>query len=233
MTTTVCYVAGKSAGHILPCLTEAHRWQKENTDNSILFFATTAPLDRKILADTGTNNVFLPLQRVPYRQPWLLPLFACQSAVSFVKSFYHLWRTRPEKVVSMGGLVSIPVCLAAKLLRIPIELHELNVMPGKTIKFLAPLAHKINVCFEESKNYLPAHKCTVKNYPVRFAPELKKQSQSDALKKLGLSPHKKTIFVLGGSQGSLFINGLIKNWVTQHKNLGKSAQLIHQTGAIQ
>ena len=104
-------------------------------------------------------------------------------------------------------------------------------MPGKTIKFLAPLAHKIHVCFEESKNYLPAHKCTVKNYPIRFAPELKKQSQTEARQKLGLDPHKKTIFVLGGSQGSLFINGLIKDWIIKHDELAKDIQLIHQTGA--
>ena len=79
---------------------------------------------------------------------------------------WYLAHMRPERVVSMGGYVSIPVCIAAWLLRIPIELFELNVEPGKAIRFLAPLAHKITVCFPQTMEHLSG--AEVGSYPLRF-----------------------------------------------------------------
>ena len=45
----------------------------------------------------------------------------------------------------MGGYSSFPVCLAAKLLRIPFIIYENNLLLGKANKFLLPFAHKIFV----------------------------------------------------------------------------------------
>ena len=52
----------------------------------------------------------------------------------------------------MGGYISIPVGIAAMILRIPRELYELNAVPGSATKLLAPLATKIHVCFDTDTN---------------------------------------------------------------------------------
>ena len=131
----------------------------------------------------------------------------------------------------MGGLISIPVCLAGKLLRIPIELYELNVEPGKAVNFLSKFVSKINICFDETEKYFPFKKCNLVSYPIRFSESEKKLSKLEAIKKINLSEDKKTILILGGSQGSVFINNLFKDFILQNNNINNKIQVIHQTGS--
>ena len=147
------------------------------------------------------------------------------------------------------------MCTAARLLRIPIELYELNVIPGKAISFLAPLARTIFITFAESKHFFPAKhtgKCVQKNYPLRFggvrvAPSgahlceaINKRLRARAVQSqegvacepLLFTPERKTIFLLGGSQGSGLLNKLLRDWLLANKVFVREAlQVIHQTGA--
>lgn len=231
--TTLCFVAGRSGGHLLPCLTKAAHLAREQK-NSILFFSTNTILDKKILQESSLVDhlVSLPLENVPYKKIARYPSFIFSFFVSFVMSLRSLWRHKPTKVVSMGGYISIPVCLAAYCMRIPIELYELNVIPGKAIRFLAPLSTKIFVCFEQSKQYF-SKASTLSPYPLRFAVQEKTVSKESARNALGLNSARKTVVILGGSQGSLFLNTLIKEWLTHHRLLHGDIQIIHQTGAHQ
>ena len=222
----ICFVAGRSGGHIIPALTLA---QQEYAKYDFMFLSSDVQLDKDMLASTP-HHIPLTLGNIPYKKPWLLPQFIYQLAKAICTSVYHLHKHKPKKVISTGGYIALPVCLAATLLRIPIELFELNVIPGKATKVLAPLATSISICFEESKQYLPQKKCVYKPYPVRFPPEDKKITPTSARENLNLGPHKKTIFILGGSQGSLFINNLFKQWLKHNKQLHNTIQVIHQTG---
>jgi len=222
----LAFVAGRSGGHVLPALTLA---QQSNTN--VLFFSTDTALDKKLL--TGQNVVCIPLtlQNIPRKKVYKFPHFIWQFTRSFCISLRQLRTHKPTTVISTGGYVSIPVCLAAKLLRIPIELYELNIIPGKATKFLAPLADTIHICFEQTKQYLPAHTCTVAPYPLRFTEQDKQADKTAILQQLGFSPNKKTIVILGGSQGSLFINNTIKQALENNKKLHNNIQIIHQTGS--
>lgn len=232
---TICFVAGKSGGHIVPALTLAQqciaqqRIAQQHNNANVLFFSTDTPLDHRIISHSSTVDTHVPLHlgNVP-RSVWKLPQFVFNLATSFCKSMYHLLKHKPQSVISTGGYIAIPVCLAAWILRIPVTVYELNVVPGKAVKFLAPLATTIATCFTDTKKYLGshAHKCTFTQYPVRYITRMPKE---DASKTLGLSPDKKTILVLGGSQGSTFINKAIQQWIEKHPT--KEVQLIHQTGA--
>lgn len=219
----ICFVGGKSGGHIVPCLTLAQRYK----DNTILFFSTDATLDKTILRNNPliTKHIALPLGIMRITRLYHYPRVAWHIFRSFCTAFYQLYNHNPNKVISTGGLIGVPVCLAAKLLRIPIELYELNVIPGKAAQLIAALAHTIYVCFEQTQYYFSHKQCIVTEYPVRFSNKVSKQT---AQQKLGLDPNKKTIFILGGSQGSLFLNNAIKNFIEQTPM--NSIQVIHQIG---
>ena len=132
----------------------------------------------------------------------------------------------------MGGYICLPVCAAARILRIPIHLYDLDAKPGKATRFLAKYAEKIHICFEQAKEFLPAHKCEIVAYPIRFSNNAKNISQESALSQLKLTQNKKTIFINGGSQGSLFINTCIKEWLNLNPHLHSLIQIIHQTGSL-
>ena len=229
----LCFVAGRSGGHIIPCLTLAKQHRLQNPSYEIMFFSTHAQLDQHLLHNdsTITHHIPLTLENVPLKKFWKLPRFFWNLSVAILQSFRRLYALKPERIITTGGYIAIPVCFAAKLLRIPIELYEVNVVPGKAISFLAPIAHTIWICFEQTKNYLPAHKCKQTTYPIKFTPDDPLITKQEALKKLQFHPKKKTILVLGGSQGSLFINNAIKELLKNHPSLQHTVQIIHQTGA--
>lgn len=230
----ICFVAGKSGGHILPCITLAQQAVNKHPDYEVLFFSTDATLDKQLLGGNPIikKHIQLKLGSMPYGRLFSYPLFFINLIFSFFKSLYYLNIHKPETVISTGGLVSIPVCFAAKLLGIPIELYELNVIPGKTIKLLAPLATKVWVCFEQSFRYLPAQKCSLTSYPIKFIDKTKIMAKNEAIAGLNFSASRKTILILGGSQGSIFINNAMRHFIEHNAHLYTTIQIIHQTGAL-
>ncbi len=229
---TICFVAGKSGGHLLPCVTKAQQIKNEFPTAQLYIFSTGSDLDKKIIDKHTWLHHYIPahLWDVPYQQLWLLPLFACNVAWYFCKSIYKLWKIKPQKIVSFGGFNSVPVCLAAKLLQIPFELYELNQEPGKATTFLSHFTKTIYVCFKETKKYFPQHSCITFDYPVRFLPQAKQYNKKDLLAKYNFTPDKKTVLILGGSQGSTLLNQIVKECIESYPALKQQIQIIHQTG---
>lgn len=228
---TICFVAGKSGGHIIPCLTLAQRAKENNPDTRVLFFSTTASLDSRIMSASVyvDTHVKLPLETVTLRH-WYSPPVLCWVLMrSFIMSFYYLMIHRPSLVVSTGGVCAIPVCVAAWLLRIPVELYELNVEPGKAIALLAPLASIVHVCFKETVALLKTAACVATPYPIRF--NLADTLAHGDVATLDLDPTKKTILVMGGSQGSQFLNEAVERMIRIDASLARSINVIHQTGS--
>jgi UDP-N-acetylglucosamine--N-acetylmuramyl-(pentapeptide) pyrophosphoryl-undecaprenol N-acetylglucosamine transferase len=230
----ICFVAGKSGGHILPCITLAQQALHKHPHYEIMFFSTASDLDKQLINGNAIIKHYIPLnlETRHLKKILTLPLFMGNLLYSFVKSLYYLRKLNPEVVISTGGYISIPVCLAARMLRIPIELYELNAIPGKAVKFLAPFAYKVWICFEKSTAYLPAKKCALTHYPIKFNETTQVATRQEALKSLNFSADRKTILILGGSQGSLFINAAIKQMLERWPDANKSIQIIHQTGAL-
>lgn len=231
---TICFVAGKSGGHLLPCITKAQHIRQDQKNTELYLFSTGSELDKKIIDKHTYIQHYIPtkLWDVPYQQLWLLPLFACNVTWYFCKSFYKLWQLKPQKVVSFGGFNSIPVCLAAKLLRIPFEIYELNVEPGKATTFLSYFTNSIYICFQETKKYFPKHSCLLFDYPIRFRQTDIATNKQNLYQKYNFDSTKKTILILGGSQGSTLLNQIVKEYVQTYTELTKNIQIIHQTGDL-
>lgn len=220
----ICFIAGHSGGHIIPCLTLSNKY----TDYKINFITTNKKLDNEILQNKNINKIVnLNLNKIP-NNIFHLPKFAFLLIYSFFKSCIFLIKNRPEKLISTGGLIAIPTFFAAKLLRIKLEIYELNVEPGKTTKFLEKLNPEIKICFQESQKYFNK-KCTLVDYPVRFSENDKLTDKSKIYKKINFNSNKKTILILGGSQGSIFLNDITQKFLNKY-NL-QNIQIIHQTGA--
>lgn len=231
----IAFVAGRSGGHIIPALTLAKEITVTNKDKEILFFTTTHPLDLAIIKKQGgflQRHISLKLGNVPFFNIFKILVFFILFALAFFKAFKIFRNTKPEFVAGMGGYISIPVCLAAAALRIPVFLYDLDAKPGKATRFLKRYAHTIFICFEQAKEYLPSHKCQLIDYPIRFESIAKDIQLESARQQLGLSSNKKTIFINGGSQGSVFINNCIKEWLDLNPHLYSLIQIIHQTGSI-
>ena len=226
----ICCVAGKSGGHILPCL-EFAKQQIHSIETPMIFISTTAAIDKKIISQFPniTNHLELHLTNIPYRSWWKLPHFIFSFTAAIWKSFWYLKKQRPSLIVSTGGFISIPVCITAWLLSIPIHLFELNAIPGKATTVLKKLATKIFICFAVTQKYFK-QPCIITPYPLRFTEKDRLQSTSEARNIIGFESDKKTLLILGGSQGSHFLNNIIQK--LPNKVL-RMYQIIHQTGSEQ
>jgi UDP-N-acetylglucosamine--N-acetylmuramyl-(pentapeptide) pyrophosphoryl-undecaprenol N-acetylglucosamine transferase len=226
---TICCVAGKSGGHIIPCLTLAKQDQTTHGTSRILFFSSNTPLDKKILAENEAVNWHIILALSTRSGSMITTIMHAFS--SFISSFFYLCKHRPEKIITTGGIVALPPCLAGFLLRIPITLYSLDAVPWKAIQALAPLATDIVVSFSSSQKYFPHNTCIVEPYPIKYQHTDKMTDTHTARAQLGLSPDKKTVVALGGSQGSAFINECMKQWIADPSFSKDTIQIIHQTGS--
>ncbi len=248
---TLCAVASGSGGHILPALIVSNSWHKQHPQGDVIFCTGTSSLDKKILENYPfiSSIINFSIAKFSPKKIWLYPIILLQILWSLGKSFWIIIKHRPTKIVSTGGLIAIPLCLAGRLLGSKIEIYELNVVPGKAVKLLMPLAHIIHIPFKATQKHCHAfgmnfeRKCRPCNYPIRFTEQDKNIDKLMVIKNINtmitkdslpFETSRKTIFLLGGSQGSLMLNNALKQFLqigVDHNTL-QSIQVIHQTGNL-
>lgn len=230
----ICYVAGRSGGHIIPALTLAKQFVDEHQGARVIFFSANTQLDRLLIKKSALVALHRPLDldNIPRAHWWAWPGYLLELCRVTYHIFKTLTRENPERVVSTGGYIAVPVCFVAKLLGIPVTLYNLDAMPGGAIGFLSRIADETVVCFDETIPLLPARAAVVRgSYPVRFGPG-DRLPQITARKELNLPQDRPVLLVFGGSQGSRFVNDLVPVLVKQ--GMGSSRIplpfILHQTG---
>jgi UDP-N-acetylglucosamine--N-acetylmuramyl-(pentapeptide) pyrophosphoryl-undecaprenol N-acetylglucosamine transferase len=158
-------------------------------------------------------------------------LFPFSFIISTLQSLFYMITDRPDAVLGTGGYVSAPPVLAAWLLRIPVSLLALDVMPSKAVRFLSRFAGEIYGGFPECSQYLDKKaKVIFTGNPVRR--EIGNISKEQGIREFGLEAGKKTILIFGGSQGAHSINLAVLDSLIHLDQAGrlKDIQFIFQTG---
>ncbi len=149
--------------------------------------------------------------------------------LGFFESLRILKKLKPDLVFAKGGYVSVPVVLAARMLKIPVWLHESDVSPGLANKICSRFAQKIWLSFEESRKFFPRKNTEVVGNPIRR--EILKGNPEKGYKLTGFSSHgpsrKPIVLIMGGSTGAQSLNKLVDAIAPQ---LTKKAQIVHITG---
>ena len=141
-------------------------------------------------------------------------------------AFAVIARLRPGLVFSKGGFVTVPVVIAAKMLKAKVIIHESDMTPGLANKISLRFADRVCVNFPETINHVPSGKGVLTGTPIR--PEIYQGSIDEATKICGFHDSKPVLLIMGGSQGSVVINECVRNILPQ---LTKSFNVIHLCGA--
>ena len=224
----ILVTGGGTGGHIYPALAIAHRLRKEN--HRILFVGAEEALDRDIIVREGfefRSISVLPLER---RVSLQFLKFLIKFIMGFFQSFPILFDFKPHLIVGTGGYSSAPVALAAYFLRIPLLIHEQNLYPGLTNRFLSRFAKEINITFAESKEYFKKKEARVTGNPIRE--EILNLDRERALKDLKLRSKKFNLLVFGGSRGARAINYCLAQALKKGLLEGKGLQIILLTGFL-
>lgn len=152
--------------------------------------------------------------------------------VGFLQSFFLLLVWRPDVIFTKGGFVCLPVGMAARLLRIPLVIHDSDAHPGLTNRILAKWASKIATGAPlENYNY-PKNISQYVGIPISrdFRP-LTSQEKYEAKAELGLPDIKKPLVVVtGGGLGAKRINDAM---AVIGKSLLQKASVVHISGKLQ
>ncbi len=201
----VAFVGAGTGGHLYPALALAKEIKKQEADAKIIFIGRKKSLESRVLSQEKfafkTINARSSARKISVEM-------ICSSfylGKGFLESLRILRRFSPKIVVGTGGYVSLPVVLAAIMLKIPVLIHEQNVIPGMANKFLSSRVRLTCLSFPASRPYFPnSAKTKVTGNPR--ASEVLATSREEGCKYLGLVPEKKTLLITGGSQGALKLN---------------------------
>jgi UDP-N-acetylglucosamine--N-acetylmuramyl-(pentapeptide) pyrophosphoryl-undecaprenol N-acetylglucosamine transferase len=144
-------------------------------------------------------------------------LAAAKGALATGRALGILRRARADVAVGTGGYVSIPVAMAAAMLRIPLVLHEANAIPGVANRLAGRWAAAVAVSFPGAERWFRAP-VTMTGNPIR--PEVatldRLAHRTEAYDHFGLEARRRTLLVFGGSQGARRINeaalGAYERW---------------------
>ncbi len=225
----IALTGGGSGGHIFPIVAVARKIKelaKDRGEVEFLFLGPDGELERKVM-----ERESIPAKKIScgklrrYFSFFTFTDLAIKVPVGVLQSLWHLLVFMPDVVFAKGGYASVPVAMAAWIYRIPVVLHESDATPGIANQILTRFAKRIAVSFSGSEAFFPAKKTIFSGSPIRE--ELAGGSREEAIENFSLDPAKKTILVIGGSQGARAINHAILNVLPR---LVKVWQVIHVTG---
>jgi UDP-N-acetylglucosamine--N-acetylmuramyl-(pentapeptide) pyrophosphoryl-undecaprenol N-acetylglucosamine transferase len=225
----ICLTGGATGGHFFPLVfvsQEIKKIAKKENLNIKIFYLGTKPFQEEILKNEGIDIYLLPEIKLRRYLSFKNLIDFFKIPYAFVLAFYHLFRLMPNLIFSKGGPSSLIVVFVGWLLRIPIFIHDSDSIPGLTNKISSFFAKKIFLAFDSAKKYFKEKKTIVVGQPIDINLIEEKIIPED-YQRFNLDPHQKIILVLGGSQGSKFLNELIVEALPQLLNLG---QVVHQTG---
>lgn len=144
--------------------------------------------------------------------------------LGILQSFTWLLFNRPDLVFSKGGSGSIAVTVSARILMIPVFIHESDVTPGLSNQATSKWAKKIFTSFPQTEYFSPDKIMLIGN-PIRK--EVAEGDKEKAAEIFNLTLSKPIILVIGGSQGAETINDFILRILN---DLLKEYEIIHVTG---
>jgi UDP-N-acetylglucosamine--N-acetylmuramyl-(pentapeptide) pyrophosphoryl-undecaprenol N-acetylglucosamine transferase len=127
-----------------------------------------------------------------------------------------------DAVFSTGGYISAPAILAGYSLGLPVFLHESNALPGKVTRWMSPFCTKVAVGFVATSKYLPRAKTIYLGTPCR------QQFLTPQPLDLSIPDTSPLIVVVGGSQGAVALNQMIRECVDSW--LAAGATIVHIVG---
>ncbi len=194
----ILIAAGGTGGHVYPALAVAEELRSRGY--GVAWLGTRNGLEARVVQTAGFEIEFLPVRPLRggrIRNRLLAPLHlmgALMRALGFIR------RSGARAVLGMGGYVSGPAGIAARMAGCRLLVHEQNAIPGLTNRLLARLAHRLMEGFPGS--FPLARGAIHAGNPVRGeivateSPERQLAGRSGPLR----------LLVLGGSQGAEALN---------------------------
>ena len=217
----VALAGGGTGGHVYPLIAIAERLG----EGEFFYFGTRRGAEARMVREM--EFISIPAVSFPTSKKDFIGLikFLFVLPAGILKSYRKLKKIKPSVLISSGGYVSVPVVIAARLLGIPVVIHEQNLVPGRANRILARFASAVGVSFKETKSLLRG-RVFFTGYPLRK--RIQKIDKNKARALLGIEENATVLLVTGGSRGARSINRAVARIADELLKWG--LWVIHSTG---
>ncbi|MDD4351285.1 MAG: undecaprenyldiphospho-muramoylpentapeptide beta-N-acetylglucosaminyltransferase [Clostridia bacterium] len=201
---TLVFTGGGTAGHVMPNIYLLE--DCKNHFDKIFYIGRYNGIEKEIAQKYGIEYYGIPstkFDRTKLLKNIFVPFLLLKAKICAKKI---LKRLKPTVIMSKGGYVSLPVCMAAKNLKIPIVSHESDYSLGLANKLILKLCNTMCVNFEHLQKQSP--KIVYTGAIISSAFDSKNITKTI---QFNISPIKKTLLIIGGSQGAKAINEAVFN----------------------
>ncbi|MEX2052190.1 MAG: UDP-N-acetylglucosamine--N-acetylmuramyl-(pentapeptide) pyrophosphoryl-undecaprenol N-acetylglucosamine transferase [Candidatus Paceibacterota bacterium] len=226
----IVFTGGGTGGHFYPIVAVAQKVNKiideENILGAKLYYISDSPYDKEMLFEN--DLIFEEIKAGKRRLYFSLKNFSdmFRMFLGTLNALYKLFAIYPDVVFGKGGYASFPVIFAARILRIPVMIHESDSAPGRVNNWGGRFARRVAVSFKEAAMYFPEKTVAWTGHPIRTEIE-HTASAKEALQYFKFESSIPVVLILGGSQGAELINNTILDALPR---LVTNYQVIHQTG---
>ena len=215
MKVKILITTGGSGGHVIPATTIHDHLKKE--------YEVVISTDKRGLKYLDINKYkIFEIDTPKLDKSILLPLIILKVFFLTLKSLFILKQEKIQILISTGGYMSLPLCLAAKILNIKIFLLEPNMVIGRANKFFLNFCKKI-ICYSNNIIDFPnkfKNKLVISNPFIR-----KKYYEKDYVEKIDKFF---TVMIVGGSQGAQIFDKIIHESIVEISKTNP-LKIIHQT----
>lgn len=225
----IVLTGGGTGGHFFPLIAVAEEIRRVIEEQKLLaiklYYFSDTPYDKRALFENGIEYVYVPAAKnriyggLQNYIDMIKLVPACISALGKLFSVY------PDVVFSKGGYASFPTVFAARILGIPVIIHESDTVPGRVSVWSAKFAKNIAIAHPQAASFFPKEKTALVGIPIRK--EVREKATFGMHEFFTFSPNLKTIVMLGGSSGAEAINDVILDSLDI---LLPEYQIIHQVG---
>lgn len=200
--------------------------RKRWPDASFLYVGTTGGPERELVKAAGLPYEAVRTGRLRRYPTWRnlidpgLVLVGLGQAGALARGF------RPDVAFGAGGFATVPPLLAARMLGVPIAIHQQDTSPGLANRILAPFAAQLTVAFPDTRLLFRTRNARVVGNPVRST--ILAGDRERAHEAFRLSADLPIVLITGGGTGALRLNELAVEAATGLVDL---CQIIHLTGA--
>ena len=227
----ILLLGGGSGGHVFPLIAVADSIKEKAAQSGTsleLMVMGEGDFLKNACAERGL--LFKPIMAAKVRRYFSVFNFldVFKIPVGLLRSLWHIFWFMPDVVFSKGGYASLPGAFVSRLYFIPIYVHESDSIPGLSNKIIGSMARAVFISFASTEKYFKAGKALLVGNPVRK--DILSADPAASMQAFGLDQSKRTILVIGGSQGAQKVNEIILNSLVM---MASKFQIIHQCGQSQ
>ena len=225
---TFLIMAGGTGGHVFPALATARMLQAN--DVHVHWLGSDGGMETELVSSAGIPISCISISGLRGKGKLALLTAPFRLFKALIQAMAVIRAVKPDGVLGMGGFVTGPGGLAARLLGKPLLIHEQNAVAGTTNRLLAAVATRVLTAFPDVlKNG------TAVGNPVRQAifaastTSAANEANGDKADRDECSPCTLKLLVLGGSLGARAINELLPEALSK-LDVKSRPEVRHQTG---